>query len=275
VGDPELRSWAWMARTIAAFEARHFEEALTWAQRRFDLTGQITDPDHQVEMLENALPPAAALGRLREARRLADEHTERTRNLSPHHRMHSVALRAENSELEGDWDGIRGLQDEIEQAVEANRDTPCVRNVRCLLLCAAARALEGDEEAAQALEAAAETTGMQGHAYALEAARIRLALARGDGDALAELVERGVSRRFIFDLQGFAARLDAIAALRDLRRAEDEAPQFLISGTYLEPFALRALGAARGDESLLAQAVERFEALTLDWHAEQTRALLG
>ena len=116
---------------------------------------------------------------------------------------------------------------------------------------------------------------MQGHAYALEAARIRLALARGDGDALAELVERGVSRRFIFDLQGFAARLDAIAALRDLRRAEDEAPQFLISGTYLEPFALRALGAARGDESLLAQAVERFEALTLDWHAEQTRALLG
>ena len=56
LGDPELRSWAWMARTAAAFEATRFEESLTWAQRRFDLEDQITDPDHLVEMRENALP---------------------------------------------------------------------------------------------------------------------------------------------------------------------------------------------------------------------------
>jgi hypothetical protein len=227
LGDPELRSWAWLTRTVAAFQAKHFDEALSWAQRRFDLEAQVTDPDHLVEMRESALPPAAALGRLREARRLADEHAGLTRNLSPHHRMHSVALRAETEELEGNWDGIRAYQEEVEQAVDANRDTPCVRNARCLLLCAAARAQVGDEAGARALEAAADEVGMEGHGYVLGAPRIRLALARRDLAPVAELVERGPSPRFNFDLQTFAARFDAIAALRDLRRAEEEALPFL------------------------------------------------
>jgi class 3 adenylate cyclase len=275
LGDPELRSWAWMARTAAAFEATRFEESLTWAQRRFDLEDQITDPDHLVEMRENALPPAAALARLREVRRLVEEHAELTRGLSPHHQMHSVALRAESLELEGDWEGIRSLQKEIEQAVEANRDTPCVRNSRSLLLCAAALAERGDEEGARVLESAADEASLKGHAYPLEAGRIRLALARRDMDGLTELIRRDRSHRFIFDLQTFAARLDAIAALRDEMRAERESERFLQPGTYLEPFALRALGAARGDESLIAQALERFHALKLGWHAEQTRALVG
>ena len=42
-------------------------------------------------------------------------------------------------------------------------------------------------------------------------------------------------------------------------------------GTYLEPFALRALGIVREDASLLERAAERFEALGLDWHAARTR----
>jgi class 3 adenylate cyclase len=275
LGDPELRSWAWMARAVAAFQATRFEESLTWAQRRFDLEAEITDPDHLVEMRETAAPTAAAIGRLREARRLAEEHTERTHHLSPHHRMHSVALRAESHELEGNWQGIRSLQAEIEQAVAANRDTPCVRNVRCLLLCAAAHAEQGDETAARALEAAADEIGMEGHGYALEAANIRIALARRDTEALARLVESAPSHRFVFDLQTFAARFDGIAALRDLGRAEDEAQRFVLPGTYLEPFALRALGAARNDDAMIAQALERFEALKLDWHANQTSALTG
>ena len=273
--DPELRSWAWQARAVAAFQATNFSEALTWAQRRFDLEGQISDPDHMVEMREAAIPPSIALGRFREARRLADEHADLTRHLSSHHRMHSVALLMETEELAGNWDAILALGDEIEAAVDANRDTPCVRNARCLLVYAAARAQRGDEDAARGLENAAENIGLEGHEYALEAAWIRLALARHDRKALERLLERGPSHRIAFDLQAFAARFDAIAALRDRSRAEDEAPPFLQPGTFLEPFALRALGAARGDESLVAQAVERFEALKLDWHAEQTRALLG
>ena len=44
--------------------------------------------------------------------------------------------------------------------------------------------------------------------------------------------------------------------------------------TYLEPFALRALGIVCEDERLIAQALERFEAMQLEWHAAQTRAAL-
>jgi hypothetical protein len=275
LGDPELRSWAWMAREVAAFNATRYDEALTWAQRRFDLEAQITEPDHLVEMRESAIPPAVALGRLREARRLADEHTERTRNLSTHHQMHSVAMRAENEELEGNWEALRSMQEEIELAVEANRDTPCVRNARCLLLCAAARAEAGDWSAARALELAADHIGLEGHSYALEAARIRLALVRNDTQALTTLLQRVPTHRFVFDLHALAARFDAIAALGDSNRAEEEAPRYLIHRTYLEPFALRALGAARKDESLISQAVKRFLALRLEWHASQTRALVG
>ena len=44
-------------------------------------------------------------------------------------------------------------------------------------------------------------------------------------------------------------------------------------GTYLEPFALRTLGIARGEPALVAQAQERFAAMGLDWYAAQTREL--
>jgi hypothetical protein len=45
-------------------------------------------------------------------------------------------------------------------------------------------------------------------------------------------------------------------------------------GTFAEPFARRALGIARDDRALLRLALERFEAMELSWHAEQTRRLL-
>ena len=38
----------------------------------------------------------------------------------------------------------------------------------------------------------------------------------------------------------------------------------------LGPFRLRALGIVRADDGLLARADERFRALGLDWHADQT-----
>jgi hypothetical protein len=79
----------------------------------------------------------------------------------------------------------------------------------------------------------------------------------------------------VFGPSGIAARLDAIAALRDRALAEEEATQLLKPGTYVEPFALRALGIVREDEKLIAQADERFKALGLDWYREQTKALLS
>ena len=52
------------------------------------------------------------------------------------------------------------------------------------------------------------------------------------------------------------------------------AGRLLQPNTYLEPFALRALGIVREDASLIEHAAGRFEALGLDWHAARTRALL-
>jgi len=50
-------------------------------------------------------------------------------------------------------------------------------------------------------------------------------------------------------------------------------PRSTAAGSYLEPFALRALGAVRDNEMLIDQAADRFDAIGLSWHAEQTRKL--
>jgi len=55
---------------------------------------------------------------------------------------------------------------------------------------------------------------------------------------------------------------------------EAEASRLLQPETYLEPFALRALGLVRDDASLIERAAGRFEAFGLEWHAARTRALL-
>jgi hypothetical protein len=69
-------------------------------------------------------------------------------------------------------------------------------------------------------------------------------------------------------------RLDGLAALRDRPAVEAEAAPHLRPSRYLEPFALRALGVVREDETLIARSLAAFEELELAWHAEQTRALL-
>ena len=77
-----------------------------------------------------------------------------------------------------------------------------------------------------------------------------------------------------FYLSSMAAHLDGLAALGERERVEGEAVPALAPGTYLEPFALRALGLVREDEALVGQAAERFEAFGLEWHAARTRGLL-
>ena len=102
----------------------------------------------------------------------------------------------------------------------------------------------------------------------------RDALARGD---LAE-VERTLgtwSPQGLDDVEGLATRLDALVALGRRDDIEAEAPALVIPGSYLEPFALRALGSARGDGGLTLRAVSRFEAMDLTWHADQTKRSIG
>jgi hypothetical protein len=70
-----------------------------------------------------------------------------------------------------------------------------------------------------------------------------------------------------------AARLDALTTLGRRPEIEAEAPPLLQRGTYLEPFALRALGLAQENVEQLAQAATAFDALGLSWHATVTRTL--
>jgi hypothetical protein len=112
---------------------------------------------------------------------------------------------------------------------------------------------------------------MEGYRFWFDAPRIRLALARGDLAALERLVADDPAVAY----EGGAAFLDALVALGDRERIEEQAPRLIAPGTYVEPFALRALGVSRDEPGLIRQALERFGAMGLTWHAEQTEVLLS
>ena len=166
---------------------------------------------------------------------------------------------------------MRARTAEAERAVDANlaAPPPCPMNVSTLLNCAVAATLTGDQDEAHRLEAKADGIGMDGYRMLIDPPRIRLALARQELGGLAQLAS---SESGWFEPP--SAFLDALVALGDRERIEEEAPKWVQERTFGEPFALRALGVARGDRTLLRQALERFEAMELSWHAEQTRRLL-
>jgi hypothetical protein len=142
---------------------------------------------------------------------------------------------------------VRGRAAEAERVVDANLAvaTPCVLTVPILLNCTTASALAGEEDEARRLESKARGIGMKGNRWYqgwFEPPRIRLALTRHELGEIAELTPP----EFDWDWEP--------------------------SSTFLG--ALRALGIARDDRALLQQALERFEAMGLSWHAEQTRRLL-
>jgi hypothetical protein len=56
-----------------------------------------------------------------------------------------------------------------------------------------------------------------------------------------------------------------LVAHGDRARIEVEAPAWLIPRSYVEPFALRALGVTRQDSRLLRESVDRFAAMDLQW----------
>ncbi len=276
--DVELRSQAWDVRGIAEFVAGRYELGRAFAERRFELLDRISDPDHRADIHSAPISGCVWSGRFNEARRLAAAHDEITRPLTPHHRLHGVAILAEVEELVGDWERVRELGPRTEEAVAENAATPCVRNARSLLVCAVASAHLGDDATAARLERAAEDLGIEGYGVVLDIPRMQLALVRGDLDAVGRLLKtplpvRGWYRGWMA-LATIITRLDGLAAVGDRSGAEREAGSNLRPNTYLEPFALRALGLVREEPELLERALASFEALGLEWHAEQTRALL-
>ena len=206
LGDPELRSYAWDARSSAEFRKGEFEAARNSAMRRFDFLGDLTDPDHIHDMYISAIPSTVAVGRIQEARRLAAENDELVARLTPHHRVHGVACVMEVEELAGNWERIRELEPRIEQTVAENRATPCVRNARSLLVCSAAAEILGDPNRSRDLEAGADELQASGPGMAFGGPRLRLALARQDFATLEELLagKDWYSRQTWFLLPGAA-----------------------------------------------------------------------
>ena len=116
---------------------------------------------------------------------------------------------------------------------------------------------------------------MTGYGPMQDAPRVQLALHRNDLVAVESFLgEPGVRRSTTYYLSSMATHLDGLAALGERERVETEADRLLQPNTYLEPFALRALGVVREDASLIERAAGRFETLGLGWHAARTRALL-
>ena len=271
----ELRSYAFGARSQAAFDRRRFREAATWSERRLELLPGIDDPDHLCEAYEAGAPAAAAICHFSEARRLAALHSDLARRLSAHHRVHAISLELELADALADWSGLAAQTERVRILIAANLATPCVRNPRDLLLCGLAHLCLGDESQALELERDGLRLAGEGYETYLSGPRLRIALERGDHLAAASLIDLPVERALVWGPAAFSARLDAFVALGRRDLVEREAPGLLQAGTIVEPFALRALGAAHRDDDLLAKADERFAALGLEWHRSQTERLLA
>jgi class 3 adenylate cyclase len=275
LGDHELRCL--MLHTIAylALLARDFGRACTLMDEVMSLLPGLPNPDVCSTALMSAVFVYTRSGRIGGAARASAQAIEAAAGLTPHHRLHAAGWQLILASVTGCWDEVRARAAEAEQVVDANlaAATPCVLNVSILLNCAAASAQAADEDEAGRLEAKAYGLGMEGGRWYqgwFDPPKMRLALARHDTGRLAELA----SADFDWEWEPVSTFLDALAALGDHERIEAEAPKWLQDGTFAEPFALRALGVARGDRALLEQALERFEALDLTWHVEQTRRLL-
>ena len=191
---------------------------------------------------------------------------------------HGIAVTLEVEEVCGNWERILSLSERTNAAVMDNLSTPCIRNARSLLVTALAAAHHGDAQAAGSFEQLGEEVATQGYDFILAAPRAQLALQRGDIDAALALTRpfdefAGVVQTW-FALQMATARLDALVASGDRASVELEAARLMGKDTYLEPFVLRAIGIVQEDDQLIADALERFDAMQLDWHANQARALL-
>jgi hypothetical protein len=275
LGDEALDSYALGARSQAAFTRGRFDEAVIWSDRRLQLMTRIDDPDHLCEAYESGMPVAAAVGRFDEARRLVELHEALATSLSAHHRVHAISLELELAELLGAWESVARETGRAVDLVGKNLNTPCVRNPRDLLICAAAHACLGDDATARDLEKSAAEIGQVGYDSYLSEPRLRLALARSDRREIEALTALPLERVFVWGPAVFATRLDALVALGDRERIEEEAQALRVPGATVEPFALRALGFAREDKGLLTLADEGFARLGLEWHRRQTDRLVS
>ena len=277
LGDQELRSFAVDGLTATAIAARKYDEAYEWARTRLRIARGIGDPDHLAEAHLSAICAYLAVGRIREARDLARKLEEVSAELTPHHRLHAVGYALLIDVVEGRWDTVRALAQPTEQAVVANEATPCVLNAWSLVACATALCTRPKTRRSRG-----------GSSKAPLECRSRRASSRcGPGQPRLGARESRHGRRAPAGRSSPSRRpaiLGRLSGARTSRRPgrpprsganRAGSPCSLGPGTYFEPFALRALGIVRRDSGLIEQALSRFEAMELGWHAERTSGLLA
>ena len=272
-GDHELGSHALAVLTDVAWRSGDLESARAMAEQRLDLLADVSAPDDRHFALMQAIEVNLAQGRLSAAAQASSELVEMVAGLTAHHRLHGIYLRLRVEALSGRWDAVRPLTPAAEQAAEANATTPCAGNVSALVWCALASARRGDAAEAHRLVAKADAIGIEGFNDA-DSPRLMLALSLDDIGEVRRLVDAMPPVVIApFDFDRAAALLEALVALGDCARIESDAPAWLRPGTYIEPFALRALGTARCDAQLISDAADRFAAMGLDSHEAETRKL--
>jgi class 3 adenylate cyclase len=281
LGDPALRSAAARARGYAALNANDFTGAYAATHESLEFLDQVESREEAVEATEQLAIAAAALGRVDEVRRLVAANDALVQPLSPHHRVHGIALQLEAATLFGEWEEARDERARTERLIEANRGTPCGRHANSFYMQALAHEHCGEADESRRLEATAEQRLQDAESPNPSVIRAMLSLARGEVDeALRQIRDpdalRAVQGWWWYSLPSAIAWLDihAAAGLRD--EVEHKAAEVLAGGCpVLRPFARRSLGRVRGDDGLVREAVAEFEAFGLTARARETAALVG
>jgi hypothetical protein len=197
---------------------------------------------------------------------------ETVAGLTVHHRIHGLGIRLTLESAIADWEAVRKLTRQTEEAIQANLATPCPFNRGLLIILAAGWAHAGDAVGSERLVALADEVGMASYVMFHTPRLLALALARHDRAEIRRLID-GIRPGWLTpssrDL--WAGLFDGLVELDDRERIEAEAPQWLDRELFVTPFATRALAVARGDEALLEKATSQFEAMGLDRHAQETR----
>jgi class 3 adenylate cyclase/tetratricopeptide (TPR) repeat protein len=275
LGDPRLVVFAYEAQTLAATEENRYQEACDWADRALTAAPKLANPNYESHQYWNAGFVYLRAGRIAGARLFAEHFDELASSLTAHDEVHAVGLLAVVESVMGEWEALRDLAARAENASARNKDFPCQFNWRTLLVCALGLAQLEDENQSRRLAEIGCATAIVAGPPEVEPALLRLALLRGDEEKVRRILDVLPAVGNPWSVDGATARLDALLALGETERLEEEAAPFLGEESYTRPFALRALGISRRDASLVEQAVARFEAMGLEWRAAETRALAG
>jgi class 3 adenylate cyclase/tetratricopeptide (TPR) repeat protein len=275
LGDARLVVFAHETQTLGATEAGRFQEACEWADRALEASPRLANPNYESFQYWNAGFVYLRAGRIAGALRFAEHFDELSSSLTAHDEVHAVGLRAVVEAVLGEWEALGNLAVRAEKASAANEEFPCQFNWRTLFLCALGLAQLGHEGESRRLEQLGRASAVVAGPPELEPALLRLALLRADEEETRRILEVLPAMGGPFDVDGAAARLDALLLLGERERLEEEAEPFLHDECYTRPFAVRALGISRGDPSLVEQAATRFEVMGLEQRAAETRALAG